>query len=96
MPTSKLPIYAIYFTPLKIIFLEYFLFSCVVILKIFNEIFETQDENRRMEILEAFHTIREPYRQIFLICHEMEDKRDFGESCGVVKNHMRNKNESIF
>ena len=32
---------------------------------IVNEVFGSQDESRRMEILEAFHTIKEQYRQIF-------------------------------
>lgn len=40
----------------------------------FDEVFGSQDESRRMEILEAFHTIKEQYRQIFLISHEMEIK----------------------
>jgi exonuclease SbcC len=40
-------------------------------------IFESQDESRRIEILEAFHTIKEQYRQIFLISHEMEIKEMF-------------------
>jgi exonuclease SbcC len=40
----------------------------------FDEVFGSQDEARRMEILEAFHTIKEQYRQIFLISHEMEIK----------------------
>lgn len=43
----------------------------------FDEIFGSQDEARRMEILEAFHTIKEQYRQIFLISHEMEIKEMF-------------------
>lgn len=43
----------------------------------FDEVFGSQDENRRMEILEAFHTIKEQYRQIFLISHEMEIKEMF-------------------
>ncbi len=43
----------------------------------FDEVFGSQDENRRMEILEAFHTIKEQYRQIFLISHEMEIKDMF-------------------
>ena len=30
-----------------------------------------------MEIVEAFHTIKEQYRQIFLISHEMEIKEIF-------------------
>ena len=33
----------------------------------FDEIFGSQDEQRRLEILEAFHTIKEQYRQIFLL-----------------------------
>lgn len=43
----------------------------------FDEVFGSQDEARRMEILEAFHTIKEQYRQIFLISHEMEIKEMF-------------------
>ncbi|MFX4237475.1 AAA family ATPase [Aliarcobacter butzleri] len=43
----------------------------------FDEIFGSQDESRRMEILEAFHTIKEQYRQIFLISHEIEIKEMF-------------------
>jgi len=30
-----------------------------------------------MEIIEAFHTIKEQYRQIFLISHEMDIKEMF-------------------
>ncbi|WP_373004351.1 hypothetical protein [Sulfurimonas sp.] len=40
----------------------------------FVEVFGSQDE---AEILEAFHTIKEQYRQIFLISHEMEIKEIF-------------------
>ena len=43
----------------------------------FDEVFGSQDDSRRMEILEAFHTIKEQYRQIFLISHEMEIKEMF-------------------
>lgn len=43
----------------------------------FDEVFGSQDETRRMEILEAFHTIKEQYRQIFLISHEIEIKEMF-------------------
>ncbi len=43
----------------------------------FDEVFGSQDETRRMEILEAFHTIKEQYRQIFLISHESEIKEMF-------------------
>ena len=43
----------------------------------FDEVFGSQDENRRMMILEAFHTIKEQYRQIFLISHEIEIKEMF-------------------
>ena len=43
----------------------------------FDEVFGSQDENRRIEILEAFHTIKEQYRQIFLISHEIEIKEMF-------------------
>ncbi|MBU0721679.1 SMC family ATPase [bacterium] len=43
----------------------------------FDEVFGSQDEARRTEILEAFHTIKEQYRQIFLISHEIEIKEMF-------------------
>ncbi|WP_331774122.1 SMC family ATPase [Sulfurospirillum sp. 1612] len=43
----------------------------------FDEVFGSQDESRRMQILEAFHLIKEQYRQIFLISHEMEIKEMF-------------------
>ena len=43
----------------------------------FDEVFGSQDETRREEILEAFHTIKEQYRQIFLISHEVEIKEMF-------------------
>lgn len=43
----------------------------------FDEVFGSQDETRRMQILEAFHTIKEQYRQIFLISHETEIKEMF-------------------
>ncbi len=43
----------------------------------FDEVFGSQDDSRRMEILEAFHTIKEQYRQIFLISHEVEIKEMF-------------------
>ncbi|MCD6432993.1 MAG: SMC family ATPase [Sulfurimonas sp.] len=43
----------------------------------FDEVFGSQDETRRIEILEAFHTIKEQYRQIFIISHEMEIKEMF-------------------
>ncbi len=43
----------------------------------FDEVFGSQDETRRIQILEAFHTIKEQYRQIFLISHEMEIKEMF-------------------
>lgn len=43
----------------------------------FDEVFGSQDETRRLEILEAFHTIKEQYRQIFLISHETEIKEMF-------------------
>ena len=43
----------------------------------FDEVFGSQDEQRRLEILEAFHTIKEQYRQIFLISHEIEIKEMF-------------------
>ncbi|MCP4969868.1 MAG: SMC family ATPase, partial [Arcobacter sp.] len=40
----------------------------------FDEVFGSQDEARRMKILEAVHMIKEQNRQIFLISHEMEIK----------------------
>ena len=40
-------------------------------------LFGRKDEARKMEILEAFHTIKEQYRQIFLISHETEIKEMF-------------------
>ncbi len=43
----------------------------------FDEVFGAQDEERRYEIMEAFHTIKEQYRQIFLISHESEIKEMF-------------------
>lgn len=43
----------------------------------FDEVFGSQDEERRIRIMEAFHTISESYRQIFLISHEMEIKEMF-------------------
>lgn len=43
----------------------------------FDEVFGSQDEERRQEIMEAFHTIKEQYRQIFLISHESEIKEMF-------------------
>ena len=43
----------------------------------FDEVFGSQDETRRHEILEVFHMIKEQYRQIFLISHEIEIKEMF-------------------
>ncbi len=43
----------------------------------FDEVFGSQDEERRLRIMEAFHTISESYRQIFLISHETEIKEMF-------------------
>jgi len=43
----------------------------------FDEVFGSQDEERRYEIMDAFHTIKEQYRQIFLISHEREIKEMF-------------------
>ncbi len=40
----------------------------------FDEIFGSQDHERRMMIMEALHLIKEQYRQIFLISHESEIK----------------------
>ena len=43
----------------------------------FDEVFGSQDEERRIQIMEAFHMISESYRQIFLISHETEIKEMF-------------------
>ena len=43
----------------------------------FDEVFGSQDENRRKKIMSAFSTIKEEYRQIFLISHETEIKELF-------------------
>ena len=43
----------------------------------FDEVFGSQDEERRFEIMEVFHTIKEQSRQIFLISHESEVKEMF-------------------
>lgn len=43
----------------------------------FDEIFGSQDEERRFRIIEALHTISESYRQIFLISHETEIREFF-------------------
>jgi exonuclease SbcC len=43
----------------------------------FDEVFGSQDEMRRVALLEAFNTIKEQYRQIFLISHEVEIKEMF-------------------
>jgi len=75
--TSKPHIHAIYFTHFKTIISEHFLLCYMAIFKTLRKVFGSQDENRRMEILEAFHTIKEQYRQIFLISHEMEIKEMF-------------------
>jgi DNA repair protein SbcC/Rad50 len=40
-------------------------------------VYKSHDEKRRIQIMEAFHTISESYRQIFLISHEMEIKEMF-------------------
>lgn len=40
----------------------------------YDEVFGSQDDG---EIMEAFHTIKEQYRQIFLISHESEIKEMF-------------------
>jgi len=43
----------------------------------FDEVFGSQDEERCIRIMEAFHRISESYRQIFLISHETEIKEMF-------------------
>ncbi len=50
----------------------------------FDEIFGSQDENRREEIINAFLIIKEEYRQIFIISHEIEIKEMF-EYCIEIK-----------
>jgi exonuclease SbcC len=37
----------------------------------------SQNEERCIQIMEAFYTIKEQYRQIFLISHESEIKEMF-------------------
>ncbi len=44
---------------------------------VFDEVFGSQDEGRRFEIMDAFPTIKEQYRQIFLISYENEIKEIF-------------------
>ena len=39
--------------------------------------FGSQDEEWRFEIMEALHTIKEQYRQIFWISYESESKEMF-------------------
>ncbi len=43
----------------------------------FDEVFGSQDQQRRYEILNALYNIKEQYRQIFLISHENEIKEMF-------------------
>ncbi len=43
----------------------------------FDEIFGSQDDERRMEILGAFHKLQEKYRQIFIITHLSDVKEEF-------------------
>ena len=43
----------------------------------FDEVLGSQNEERRFEIMEAFHTIKEQYRQILVISHESEIKEMF-------------------
>lgn len=43
----------------------------------FDEIFGSQDEERRQEVMNAFQLISEQYKQIFLITHEAEIKEQF-------------------
>ena len=43
----------------------------------FDEVFGSQDEDRRYAIMESFNKISENYRQIFLISHEKEIKEMF-------------------
>ena len=41
------------------------------------DVFDSQDEECRYEIMKAFHTIKEQYGLIFLISHESEIKEMF-------------------
>ena len=43
----------------------------------FDEVFGSQDEDRRYAIMESFNKISENYRQIFLISHDKEIKELF-------------------
>jgi len=43
----------------------------------FDEVFGSQDEERRYEIMDAFSSIKEQFRQVFLISHESEIKEMF-------------------
>ncbi|MEW6723522.1 MAG: SMC family ATPase [Bacillota bacterium] len=43
----------------------------------FDEIFGSQDEERRREIMDALHRISEEFRQVFIITHIDEVKEDF-------------------
>ncbi len=43
----------------------------------FDEIFGSQDDDRRFEILQAFHKLQEIYRQIFIITHLGDVKEEF-------------------
>ena len=43
----------------------------------FDEIFGSQDEERREGILNAFNAIKEKYSQVFLISHEQDIKDAF-------------------
>ncbi len=43
----------------------------------FDEIFGSQDSERRAEILAAFQHLRERYRQIFIVSHIDEIKEEF-------------------
>ena len=43
----------------------------------FDEVFGSQDENRREEILNGFNLLKDKYKQIFLISHEIDIKEMF-------------------
>lgn len=51
----------------------------------FDEIFGSQDGERRREIIGAFHRLQEQYRQIFIISHIDEIKEEFPQIMEIVR-----------
>jgi exonuclease SbcC len=49
-----------------------------------DDVSGSQDEERCFEIMEAFYSIKEQYRQIFLISHESKITETFERVGGVV------------